>query len=195
MFPSTSIARDVTRCSPDAGVPQSNVQKSRPRSLMSSSVRDCQRHFHEKLRDKHQIELSYTWVQQALQGAGLVAKRRKRGAAPAAMTEKTTAWNVAAHRRQQTPSVGLGRTDTEQMTRSPPRVGGRNFPPEAQGQNRTGAGQRGHPRRPEGQAEESQQNRASCAKTFRVGPDVFHRMSCRRPDFQAGSLPGRREGC
>ena len=26
MFPSTSIARDVTRCSPDAGVPQSNVQ-------------------------------------------------------------------------------------------------------------------------------------------------------------------------
>ncbi len=37
------------------------------------------RHFHEKLRDQHQIELSYTWVQQALQGAGLVAKRRKRG--------------------------------------------------------------------------------------------------------------------
>src|SRR5579864_9565123 len=37
------------------------------------------RHFHEKLRDKHDIELSYTWVQQALQGAGLVAKRHKRG--------------------------------------------------------------------------------------------------------------------
>ncbi len=37
------------------------------------------RHFHEKLRDEHQIELSYTWVQLALQGAGLVAKRRKRG--------------------------------------------------------------------------------------------------------------------
>ena len=37
------------------------------------------RHFHEKLRDKHQIQLSYTWVQLALQGAGLVAKRRKRG--------------------------------------------------------------------------------------------------------------------
>ncbi len=37
------------------------------------------RHFHEKLRDQHQIELSYSWVQQALQGAGLVAKRRKRG--------------------------------------------------------------------------------------------------------------------
>jgi hypothetical protein len=28
------------------------------------------RHFHEKLRDKHQIQLSYTWVQLALQGAG-----------------------------------------------------------------------------------------------------------------------------
>jgi transposase len=37
------------------------------------------RHFHEKLRDDHNIELSYTWVQQALQGAGLVAKRHKRG--------------------------------------------------------------------------------------------------------------------
>ena len=37
------------------------------------------RHFHEKLRDEHAIRLSYTWVQKALQGAGLVAKRRKRG--------------------------------------------------------------------------------------------------------------------
>jgi hypothetical protein len=37
------------------------------------------RHFHEKLKDEHKIELSYTWVQLALQGAGLVAKRRKRG--------------------------------------------------------------------------------------------------------------------
>ncbi len=30
------------------------------------------------------IRLSYTWVQEALQGAGLVAKRHKRGSAPAA---------------------------------------------------------------------------------------------------------------
>jgi transposase len=37
------------------------------------------RHFHEKLRDEHAIRLSYTWVQKALQGAGLVAKRHKRG--------------------------------------------------------------------------------------------------------------------
>jgi transposase len=37
------------------------------------------RHFHEKLREDHGIELSYTWVQQALQGAGLVKKRGRRG--------------------------------------------------------------------------------------------------------------------
>jgi len=37
------------------------------------------RHFHEKLRDQHAIELSYTWVQRALQGAGLVARGKKRG--------------------------------------------------------------------------------------------------------------------
>ncbi len=37
------------------------------------------RHFHEKLQSEHQIELSYTWVKQALQGAGLVKPRRKRG--------------------------------------------------------------------------------------------------------------------
>lgn len=28
------------------------------------------RHFQEKLREQHDIELSYTWVQKALQGAG-----------------------------------------------------------------------------------------------------------------------------
>jgi len=37
------------------------------------------RHFHEKLREEHGIEWSYTWVKLALQGAGLVAKGRKRG--------------------------------------------------------------------------------------------------------------------
>jgi transposase len=37
------------------------------------------RHFHEKLNDEHGIELSYTWVKQALQGAGLVARARRRG--------------------------------------------------------------------------------------------------------------------
>ena len=37
-------------------------------------------HFHEKLQAEHGIELSYSWVKQALQGAGLVARGRKRGA-------------------------------------------------------------------------------------------------------------------
>jgi len=36
-------------------------------------------HFHEKLKAEHQIDLSYTWVKAALQGAGLVARARKRG--------------------------------------------------------------------------------------------------------------------
>ena len=36
-------------------------------------------HFHEKLAAEHGMELSYTWVKQALQGAGLVARGRKRG--------------------------------------------------------------------------------------------------------------------
>src|SRR5271170_63573 len=37
-------------------------------------------HFHEKLQAEHRIELSYSWVKQALQGAGLVGRGRRRGA-------------------------------------------------------------------------------------------------------------------
>ena len=37
------------------------------------------RHFHEKLTEEHGIELSYTWVQKALQGAGLVPRKKRRG--------------------------------------------------------------------------------------------------------------------
>jgi transposase len=36
-------------------------------------------HFHEKLQKEHAIQLSYSWVKQALQGAGLVPRHRKRG--------------------------------------------------------------------------------------------------------------------
>ena len=36
-------------------------------------------HFHEKLREKHGLHYSYTWVKTALQEAGLVARRKKRG--------------------------------------------------------------------------------------------------------------------
>ena len=37
-------------------------------------------HFHEKLMEVHGIGLSYSWVKHALQVAGLVPRRRKRGA-------------------------------------------------------------------------------------------------------------------
>jgi len=37
------------------------------------------RHFHEKLREQHEMDLSYSWVKSALQGAGLVARQRQRG--------------------------------------------------------------------------------------------------------------------
>ena len=36
-------------------------------------------HFHEKLRELHGIDLSYTWVKTALQTAGLVKRRKKPG--------------------------------------------------------------------------------------------------------------------
>ena len=38
------------------------------------------RHFHEKLVEEHKIDLSYTWVKNVLQAAGLVGKKKKRGA-------------------------------------------------------------------------------------------------------------------
>jgi hypothetical protein len=37
------------------------------------------RHFHEKLEETEAIALSYSWVKKALQGAGLVARKKKRG--------------------------------------------------------------------------------------------------------------------
>src|SRR5713226_2452171 len=51
------------------------------------------RHFHEKLREEHGIELSYTCVKLALQGAGLVEKARQRG--------------VHRRRRERRPMVGM----------------------------------------------------------------------------------------
>jgi transposase len=46
--------------------------------------RDCYfdlsvKHFHEKLQSEHQIGLSYSWLKAILQGAGLIARGRKRG--------------------------------------------------------------------------------------------------------------------
>lgn len=40
------------------------------------------RHFHEKLQSEHQIRPSCSWVKGVLQGAGLVARGRKRGVHP-----------------------------------------------------------------------------------------------------------------
>lgn len=37
------------------------------------------RHFHEEIREKHGISLSYSWTRGLLQGAGLVLKSKKRG--------------------------------------------------------------------------------------------------------------------
>jgi len=37
------------------------------------------RHFQEKLKEVENIQLSYSWVKQALQGAGLVVRKKKRG--------------------------------------------------------------------------------------------------------------------
>src|SRR6202521_291932 len=37
------------------------------------------RHFHEKLQEEHQVEISYSWVKGLLHGAGMVAQGRQRG--------------------------------------------------------------------------------------------------------------------
>lgn len=47
--------------------------------LFQTCYYDCNvKHFHEKLREEHGIQLSYSWVKQALHGAGLVARKKKR---------------------------------------------------------------------------------------------------------------------
>jgi transposase len=51
------------------------------------------RHFHEKLWSEHHLLVSYSWVKQALQGAGLVAKERQRG--------------VHRRKRERRPMVGM----------------------------------------------------------------------------------------
>ena len=70
---------DRRRCKPsEKRVPLETVE--RVLALYRDAYFDLNvRHFHEKLREKHDIDLSYSWVKAALQGAGLVAKGRKRG--------------------------------------------------------------------------------------------------------------------
>src|SRR5205823_5483780 len=57
-------------------------------------------HFHQKLVEEHGIRLSYTWVKLALQGAGLVARERKRGSASQAARAPAAAGDAVAHRWQ-----------------------------------------------------------------------------------------------
>ena len=57
------------------------------------------RHFHEKLQRRTSVELSYSWVKQALQGAGLVTRGASAGASQAA-SAAAVAGDVATHRRQ-----------------------------------------------------------------------------------------------
>ena len=48
--------------------------------LFRDQYSECNvQHFHEKLREQHGVKYSYTWVKTALQQAGLVEKRKKRG--------------------------------------------------------------------------------------------------------------------
>jgi transposase len=50
-------------------------------TLYREHYADCNvQHFHELLAERHQITLSYSWVKRALQTAGLVPVRRRRGA-------------------------------------------------------------------------------------------------------------------
>jgi hypothetical protein len=59
--------------------------------------------FHEKPRSIRSI-VSYTWVKLALQGAGLMAGVRKRGA-PQAPAEATAPGGAPVHGRQPPPLV------------------------------------------------------------------------------------------
>jgi len=56
-------------------------------------------HFHEKLQAEHDIQLSYTWVKAALQGAGLVARGRKRGVHRRRRERRPLPRHAIAHRR------------------------------------------------------------------------------------------------
>ena len=69
------------------------------------------RHFHEKLGEEHGIRLSHTWVKQALPGAGLVARRRRRGAAASGTSapgrdgcRRSYGWRGSACRKRPTGS-------------------------------------------------------------------------------------------
>ena len=63
------------------------------------------RHFHEKLRAEHGIDLSYTWVQKGAAGSRAGGAQKASWQAPAAPRAPAAAGHAAAHRRQQAPVV------------------------------------------------------------------------------------------
>jgi hypothetical protein len=65
------------------------------------------RHFHEKLREEHRIQLSYTWVYQALLGAGLVQKRRRRAAHRRRRERRRRRRAAHRRRRERRPLAGM----------------------------------------------------------------------------------------
>jgi hypothetical protein len=72
----TQVQVDEQATLRSSGLPQ----RSTPTALYREQYFDLNvRHFHEKLSEEHGIGLSYTWVKQALQGAGLVKRKSKRG--------------------------------------------------------------------------------------------------------------------
>ena len=66
-------------------------------------------HFHEKLQAEHEIELSYTWVKQALAGSGPGGARTQARGASQAARAAAVAGDAVAYRRQPAPVVS-GRT-------------------------------------------------------------------------------------
>jgi transposase len=63
------------------------------------------RHFHEKLISAHDIHLSYTWVKQALQGAGLGEDQAQTWQTSQTPAATTVTGHVVAHRCQSIPLV------------------------------------------------------------------------------------------
>ena len=63
------------------------------------------RHFHEKLREEHGIELSYTWVKTALQDGRAGKEAEEAGSHRKRRPRRPLAGDDAAHRWQRTPLV------------------------------------------------------------------------------------------
>ena len=56
------------------------------------------RHFHEKLREEHQVELSYTWVKRVLQGARTGRARTETRGASQTTTPAGATGHASTHR-------------------------------------------------------------------------------------------------